>query len=180
MAASAGIAAKRHAQAVFALALEDNQIDQWLEDLGRIRVVFDDPDITTLFEDPKISTGKKTQVLQDNLAELSTTALNLALLLVTKGRISLAPSIAEEFQMLVDTHKGVERIEVTTAISLGQTEIDRVSKMLSDAVGKQVRLSARVEPSIGGGLVVRIGDRIIDGSIQSKLQDLKRSLVTAG
>lgn len=168
--------ARRHAQAAFELARQTNQVDQWVRDLDGIAAIFQEPDLKALLESPRIPLEGKLKVLRDNLAGINPLALNLALLLVAKGRIGLAPDIASEFESLVDAQKGFVRAEVITAVPLDSTEQERVIQYLSRVTGMRIRLTARVDPSIGGGLIARVGDRILDGSIRAKLQEMKKSL----
>ncbi len=169
--------ARRHAQAAFELARETNQVDQWVKDLQGIAAIFQDPGLKALLESPRIPLQGKLGVLKENLAGVNPLALNLALLLVSKGRIALAPAIASEFERLVDIQGGYERAEVVSAIPLDPSQQERITQYLSRVTGKRIRLTARVDSSIGGGLIARIGDRILDGSVRAKLQEMKKSLM---
>ena len=179
MPAKRGTSARRHAQAAYHLALAEGQLDRWLEELRAVSAIFSDATVKSLLEDPKVPVTEKLGVLQQSLAGFHPLVLNLAQLLVAKDRAALATAISDEFERLVDAHHGLERVEVTTAIPLEPVEIDGISQRISRAISKGVKLSAQVEPSIGGGIIARIGDRILDGSIRAKLQELKRSLVAA-
>lgn len=169
--------ARRHAQAAYELARESSQVDQWVKDLDGIAAIFQDPALKALLESPRIPLEGKLRVLRENLAGVNPLALNLALLLVAKGRIRLAPAIASEFERLVDARRGYERAEVVSAIPLDSAQQERITNYLSRLTGKRIRLTARVDPSIGGGLTARIGDQILDGSIRAKLQELRKSLM---
>jgi F-type H+-transporting ATPase subunit delta len=97
-------------------------------------------------------------------------------LLGSKGRLALIPQIAERFQELFDEERGIAHAQVVTAVAMSDAERDALTKRLSELTGKQVDVKAFVEPEILGGLVARIGDRLIDGSARTKLLALKRQL----
>ena len=104
-------------------------------------------------------------------------AVNLLLVLASRGIASVLPSVAEEYQQIVDSHRGVERAEVITAVQLDQKQLDEISSLLRGIAGKDVTITDGVEPEILGGLIARIGDRVIDGSTRTRLQQMRKSLV---
>jgi F-type H+-transporting ATPase subunit delta len=106
-------------------------------------------------------------------------ALNLAYLLISRNRVGLASDIAEEYGRLVDAHRGIKHVLVTTAIQLDTAEQDKLKQSLARYVKGQVILESQVDPTIVGGLVARIDDKLLDGSVSSRLALLKRSLSEA-
>ena len=92
----------------------------------------------------------------------------------------MAGVISGEYQRLLDSHRGIERAEVTTAMPLGDEDQQRLAEQLSAIVGKKVVLKSEVDPSIVGGIMARIGGKLIDGSTRSQLMALKRELVRGG
>ena len=105
--------------------------------------------------------------------------LNLARILVHRGRTALAAQIAEAFQELADAARGIAHAEVTTAVPLSEGEAKAVAEKLAEITGKQVVVQTRVDEGIIGGLVARIGDRLIDGSTRSRLAALRCRLQEA-
>jgi F-type H+-transporting ATPase subunit delta len=97
-------------------------------------------------------------------------------LLTAKGRLALLPQIAEAFQELVDDYRGIAHADVLTAVPLDEQGQQELSARLSQITGKSVLIEAHQDPQILGGLVARIGDRLIDGSTRSKLHALRREL----
>ena len=79
----------------------------------------------------------------------------------------------------MDAERGIVRVEVVTAVDLDRAQQDDISKRLTEVTGKEVRMEYRTDPTILGGMVIRIGDQVIDGTIRSKLRGLKRSLAEA-
>jgi F-type H+-transporting ATPase subunit delta len=174
------VPAKRYAQAVFDIALERNELDSWLSDLRQIAGLAADASLTALLESPKVNFDIKARLLSERLADVNPLALNLVSLLVTRGRLSMMGDIADEYQRLLNSHRGIETAEVTTAISLDDEDRQRLTEQLSAVIGKKVVLKAQVDPDVVGGIAARIGGKLLDGSTRSRLLALKRELVRGG
>ncbi|MCH7552423.1 MAG: F0F1 ATP synthase subunit delta [Chloroflexi bacterium] len=175
---SPGSSARRYAQAVFDIAKEDNTFDTWQEDLSALASAVQEPGFVELLESPRMPIDAKRRMLADVLKGASEQAINLATILVTKSRLgALAAQVSREYERLLDEHRGILRAEVVSAIALDQQQTENLVKQIADASGKEVRLQVRVDPSVVGGLVIRIGDRVLDGSIESRLRGLRRNLI---
>ena len=103
-------------------------------------------------------------------------AINLMLLLTSRNLVHLLPDIADRFQELLDAHNGVERAEAVSAVPLDDGQRERIRSALSEMTGKDVRLTVRADPDILGGVIIRIGDRVLDGSARTRLQSMRREL----
>jgi F-type H+-transporting ATPase subunit delta len=171
---------KRYAQAVFQLALERNEFESWQEGLNKIVDSTTDKELMALLESPSLSFVAKKSLLQERLGEMNPLAFNLALLLVSKGLLRHSADISKIYHELLDAHRGVERAKVITALPLGDEEKDAVSHRLGKMVERNVVVDTKVDLSIIGGFIARIGDTLIDGSIHQKLETLKKSLVEVG
>lgn len=169
-------AAARYAKAAFELALERNEIERWESDLASFAEVFAVPGTVDFVDSRQVSIEGKESFLRQAVGEPSPLVWNLVRLLASKGRLVLLPQIAEQFQMLLDEHRGVAHADVVTAAPMSQEERAALGRRLSDLTGKQVLVEVQEAPEILGGLIVRIGDRLIDGSTRSKLVALKREL----
>jgi len=172
--------ARRHAQAVFLIALETQRMEKWSSDLKKVAQAVADPGLVPLLESPRLSIADKQGLLKEKLHGVDALAVNFASLLVARGRRRLAGQIAEEYQRLVDAFHGIEHAQVTTAVPLESKDRERLSERLGKLVGKRVVLEARVEPGIIGGLVARVGDRLVDGSTRTRLELLRKSLSEGG
>jgi F-type H+-transporting ATPase subunit delta len=172
-----GISSKRHAQAVFQIALERNELEGWQSDLQIIGERLQDSQLVGLLENPRMPFGEKQRIIQTVCAGVGPLAMNLGFLLVAKNRLGMLDDLITEYGRLMDAHQGRERAEVTTAVSLEEREKQMIKTKLGEALQKEVVVSTRVDPGIVGGMVVRIGDQLIDGSIHARLQSLKRSLI---
>lgn len=178
-----GAYARRHAQEVFNTALENKELNRWQSDLRRIASLVKDETLFTLLENPEVGFDDKAKALSERLGDINPQALNLVSLLVSKGRLGLIDDIADEYQRLLDNYRGIEGAEVaevTTAIPLDDEDKLRLAERLTSIVGKPVVLKPKVDSSLIGGIVIRIGDKLIDGSIRSKLAALKKTLSEAG
>ena len=171
-----GISGRRHAQAVLRIALETGQFERWQSDLQIMAEVLQDAAMVSLLENPRVSQPRKTEVLLAALRGVAPGALNLARLLVARNRLRMIPSLVAEYSRLVHAHKGVVEADVVTAIPIGDGEEARIGRDLAAITGKTVMLGVEVDPRIMGGLVVRVGDKLIDGSVRTRLQELRRSL----
>ena len=169
--------ARRHAQAAFQIALEREQLDTWRRDLERISEAVNEPLLFSFLASPKIHFGEKARVLRERLEEINPLAMNLALLLVAKGRLGILGEMVLEYGRLLDEHRGIAHAEVATAVPLHPEEKGRLTYRLSDMVGKEIVLTPTVDPSIIGGLVARVGDKLIDGSTKGRLLALRESLI---
>ena len=172
--------AKRYSQAVFEIALETNELDRWQADLGKVVSLSEDATFVAFLESPKVHFDNKARLLAERLGGIKPLALNLVYLLVTRGRLSMAGDIADGFERLLDSYRGIEQVEVTTAIPLDDEDKLRLSEHLGAMFGKKVVLKLRIDSSLIGGIVARIGGKLLDGSTRSQLLALKKEIARAG
>lgn len=168
------LSAKRYAQAVFEIALERKELEQWQADLARIAALKQDAAVVNWLENPRADAELKTGYLAQQLKGINPLGLNLVHLLLNKGRLYLADEISDEYQRLLARHQGLETAEVTTAVPLTDTEKKELEQRLGTVTGKKVVLKVAVNPDIIGGLTARINDQLFDGSTRHRLQGLKK------
>ncbi len=174
---ASGSSARRYAQAVFEIARERDSFDRWQEDLQALAGIASHPELAALLRNPRLPVDAKRQLLREALSRAGEEAVNLATLLVARGNLeALAGPIAAEYLRRLDEARGIVHAEVLTAVELEPAEETRITQDLAEATGKEVRLERRVDPSIVGGMVIRIGDQVVDGSISSRLKGLQRNL----
>lgn len=174
-----GGSARRYAQAVFQIALEKNEVDKWRSELATIAAALGDAQLKSFLENPKIDFQKKSDLAAKCLPGLSQLALNLCYLLVAKQALRLTDSVAAEFNRMADAHEGLAHATVTTAVPLDDADRESLSKHLAVLTGKRVTIDTEVNPSIIGGFLARIGDKLLDGSTRARLEALKKRLVEA-
>ena len=173
-----GSAARRYARAVFDLAVGRGEIDNWLEGLRSTLDVVRQPALSLFLVSPKIPFRRKKEILQKALNDLDPLQVNLALLLVERGRLDDLDRLIEEFEALANEHRWLAVAEVTTAVSLNEDEAASVSERLAVLTGRKIVLRRTVDANIIGGIVVRVGDKLIDGSIAGRLAALRDRIAT--
>jgi F-type H+-transporting ATPase subunit delta len=171
-------AGKRYAQAAFDIATRDGTVAQWRSDLDDIAQVLAESPAAPVFMDPKIPLERKLSVV-DRVLEVQPLAANLARLLVQKGRAGNARAVAEAFGRMADEAEGIAQAEIVSAVDLSPEQLRSIEEQLSQSLNKRVRATATTDPAIIGGLMVKVGDRLIDGSVRSRLRQLKRELTGA-
>lgn len=173
-----GASARRYAQAVFAIALDQGEPDRWLDDLALLADAMANEEFATFVDAPQLTLNQKTDLIGETLGDsVSRLALNLISLLASRNSARLLPSITESYQEMLDEHNGVERAEIVSAVPLSDEQQGRIETMLKDIVGKDITSTSRVETQILGGFVARVGDKVIDGSTRTRLDELRRELV---
>lgn len=175
-----GAAVRRYAQAVFEMADEQGTLDQWERDLSSLAGAFDDPQVATYFDSPQVPTQQKIATADRILGpEGQPLMRNLVGLLIERQRIAALPQIYRLFHDRLLERQGIAVGEVTTAVPLGPEEVELVRQRLGQIVGKRVEIRTTVDPEIIGGIVARIGDELIDGSVTGQLRKLRARLVAA-
>jgi F-type H+-transporting ATPase subunit delta len=168
--------AKRHAQAVFQLALESDSIDRWRSELTRLAETLAEPELAAILENPKLHADEKMELIRNCLPGLTQQALNLAFFLVARQRLGIVGQILAAYEIMADAKEGLEHARVVTAVPLDQKETQSLMDRLAKITGKRIVLDTDVDPDIIGGFVARIGDKLIDGSTKARLRALKRGL----
>lgn len=172
-------AAKRYAQAVFNLAKERGTLDRWLDDLALLNDVMSDERAAEYLSSPTVSEADKLKLLDSVLANAQPEARNLAHMLIQRRRVSIIPEVAQLYGNAVLEERGIAIAEVTTAEPLGPAEQEMVRSQLSRMVGKNIQLRANTDPAIIGGVIARVGDQLIDGSVLNQLRRLRQRMTTS-
>jgi F-type H+-transporting ATPase subunit delta len=176
----AGAAARRYARAIFELAKEEGLVDRWAERLEAVRDVLGRPEVASVLANPTIDVRRREEAAASLLqARAGREVLNLARLLVGANRVGEVDGIIEQYRLLADEEAGRVRATATTAVPLTPSDADKLEQNLSRQLGRQVRLENRVDRAIIGGLVLRMGDRVIDASVATRLQQLRHQLAGA-
>jgi len=145
-------------------------------DLEQLSQAVKDPLLFAFLENPKVHFESKTKVLRGVLADINPMVMNLALLLVSRGRLNIIEEVAQDFERMVDEKKGIAHADVTAAVPLSSDDEDKLARRLGDIFGSKVVVSTGVSPEIIGGLVIKVGDKLIDGSTKSQFTALKKSM----
>lgn len=138
------------------------------------------PELRTTLLNRGVATESRGRLLREVAEDrLDQQALNLAVLLLENGRVEQAAEVLAEFDTLADAAEGRVRARAVTAVELGEDERRRLEEDLARRFGGKVRLETAVEPEIIGGLVLRVGDHLVDASVRARLQQLRRRLASA-
>ncbi|MFC1846553.1 ATP synthase F1 subunit delta [Chloroflexota bacterium] len=170
---------KYSARVIFDTALKNGELNKWLAQLRKISDVVKDESVARLLMDAKASYAEKEKVLKGRLGEMDPLAIKLVFMLVEKRKLGIIQEIADEYQRLLDSYHGIEGaevVEVTTAIPLEEKDRLDLAQRLTDIVKKPIVLKDKVDSGMIGGIIIRIGDKLIDGSIRRKLTELKKEL----
>ena len=164
---------------VFALgeiSKENNSFDQWADLLNDITLIYQDSKSEALFTSNELNDDQFVSILKDIFNDLDDLSINFFRLLKKKNRLNLLPSIASYFQEIVDDNSGIVRGEVTAAVSI-ENDLSDIESSLSKKLNKKVILSSKIDENIIAGIKIRIGDRLFDGTVKSKLNKLKEDLL---
>ncbi len=174
------IHAKRYSEAIFEIAKERNTFDKWQENLQKVALLAQNSEFVSVMENPKFSVQEKYKLLDVQLKNIDSMALNLAYILTNKGIFGLITDIYADYQHLLDNYRGIEQAEVTVAVPLDEKERQQLVERLSAMTGKKIIMTIRVDPGIIGGVIAKVGEKIIDGSTRSQLAALRNELVSSG
>jgi len=176
-------AAKPYARALFDVALAERldleKIGDELSDLATF--VSQNEALQRVLANPAIPASRKRAVMEQLLARSPVIAVvsRLLLLLADRDRLVLLPELAAAYRTRLRDHQQVVRAEVTTAMPLPGDRMAALQQGLAQVTGRHVQIEVRVDPSIVGGAVARIGSTVYDGSVTTQLENLKRQLIEA-
>lgn len=175
--------AGRYASALFDLARDQSALDAVAADLASFgRMIDESEDLRRLVRSPVIGRSAQTAALDalSEQAQMNALTRKFVGLVASNRRLFALPDMIRGFSRLLAHHRGEIAGEVTSAQALSDAQLDALKQQLKAAVGSDVQLEARVDSSLLGGLVVKVGSRMIDSSIRTKLQNLKFAMKGAG
>lgn len=172
-------AAGRYATALFDLARDADALDRTEGDLGQLaEALKESPDLADLIRNPvytRAEQGKAIGAVAERMG-LSQLVQNVVGLMASKRRLFALPAMIDQFRALLAEHRGEVTARVTTAFPLSDAQRDALSGTLKNAFGQDVRLDVDIDKDIIGGLVVRVGSKMIDSSIRSRLAALQNAM----
>ncbi|MSP78429.1 MAG: F0F1 ATP synthase subunit delta [Dehalococcoidia bacterium] len=167
---------RRYAQAILQLAQGAGQAERWRQDLQIMVDAMGAEATRSALESPGVKPADRLTVIKRALPSLSPTGANFMGLIAQRGTLAMLPRIQESFQKMMDEQQGVVRATATTAVPLEPAEQQHVTERLRALFGQQIILQAHVDPSVLGGMIIRAGDHVIDGSTRGKLEALRKTL----
>lgn len=175
----AKLVSKTYADAIFSLAKEEERLDEFWEAAGKVEQIFrQESDFLALFKEPKLSKEEKEQVIREVFGgRIPKEMEGLLLLLMKKGHVDEIASVMDSFIELVKEEKKIGKAQVITAIALPREKKEQVeSRLLAITAYRQLEMEFLMEPTLLGGMVIRMKDRVVDTSIRTRLQALSRQL----
>jgi F-type H+-transporting ATPase subunit delta len=183
---TSGAAARRYARALFDVVLKEQpaSLDQVQKDLQQFADLFTtNATLSSVISNPAIPPAKKvalTKALLERAGSVAAPLAKLMVLLAEKDRLMLLADLSRAYGDRLMDHQQVIRGEVTTAVPLAADKLRALEQGLKMATGRTVMLESRVDPSIVGGVITRLGSTVYDGSVTTQLQKMKQSLIEAG
>ena len=172
-------AARRYAEAAFEVALRDGTVEAWRAELDAAGQVVADDEVGRMLANPAVALETRAEMARSILGKVvSKPVLNMIGLMLRRGRIEQLPRVAAEFRRLDNARQGITLATATSAAPLSPDEVRAVTARVEQLTGGRVELDLKIDPSLLGGLVVRIGDRLIDGSVRGRLERLRNQLVS--
>ncbi len=172
------ILARRYAKALFSLGKEQGKNESYSEALGAIAELYKDESVENALINPLYPLDARQKVMAKiaELAKADTILTSFLNLLLEKKRADILPDIAHEMQVMVDQEQNISHGSVVSAIELDDALKEKIQQTLEKITGNKVILEASVDPSIIGGVVAKVGDLVLDGSIKTQLNGLKESI----
>ena len=169
--------ARPYAAAVFKRAKETQATSQWSQCLAFLSAVMKNEDISALVDNPRVNKQRLSALMLDICqGQVNEENENLLKLLIDNNRLSLLPFITSLFEAYKAYDEGYEEVEVLSAYSLSKEAKQDLTATLEKTIGKKIHMNVTVDKSLIGGVLVRAGDRVIDGSIRGRLQQLAKRL----
>ena len=166
--------ARRYAEAAFEIAERDDSMEAWLAAFEIAGQRLMDPELTRLLSNPSVPTASRVDVLERIVGDdISGAQRNLLSLMIRRGRFEQLPAVISEFRRLYRLREGIVEATVTSATTLDGAELKAIQDRLEAVTGKRIELSQDVDPELLGGVQVRVGDQLIDGSVAGRLERLR-------
>lgn len=172
-------AARRYAEAAFEVAVRDSTVETWRNELDAAAAIVSDDRVARLLGNPAVALETRLDIAASTFGKVvGKPVLNMIGLMLRRARIDQLPRVAAEFRRLDNARQGIVLATATSAAPLSQDEVRAVTARLEELTGGRVELTLDVDPALLGGLVVRVGDRLIDGSVRGRLERLRNQLVS--
>jgi F-type H+-transporting ATPase subunit delta len=177
---SVSLVARRYATALLEIGSETGQLDELVAEIGRLASAYEtSAELRNVIDNPLVSHEAKKAVVKDlaGVLGLEEMARNTALMMVDRRRFRTLPHVARTLREMGDARKGVLRAEVTSAAPLGDAYCERLQAQLERMTGRKVIVDRQIDSTLIAGVVTRIGDRIVDGSLRTRLSAMRDALL---
>jgi F-type H+-transporting ATPase subunit delta len=167
--------AQVYARALFQVALEQGKLDELRDQLAQFADALDqNRELAVFFFSPYFSTAEKQQALGGLLDGADEALLNFLSLLIENHRMPVIFRIRQEYERLWEEENKTLPVQITSAIALDEATTASLGKTIGERAGSKVNLAAHVDPDILGGIIIRVGNSILDASIRNRLEQLRR------
>jgi len=174
-----GSLARRYARALLAIGQEEGDLRRILEEAERFdRLMAETPLLREVMEAAHVNRRDKIAALEASLGSdgFLPSTRNFLFLLVDKRRMHILSPIISEFRRLIEQSEGIERVEVSVPMPLSATQRDLLESVLEGQTGKKVALEEKVDPDVLGGMVVKVGSTVYDGSARTQIERIRQNL----
>lgn len=174
----AELVSKTYSEAIFNIALEEGRLSDIQNEFEFVVSIMNEyPDFYEILKTPKINATEKKTVLQEAFGEkISQTLLNFLKIIIDKKRGSDILEIKADFDDRIDRQMGIAKATVESVVPLSDEQLNILKSNLNRITGKEIRISTKINPELLGGMVVKVGDKVIDGSVKFKLEGMLESL----
>lgn len=177
---SEGAVIERYARAIFEMGVETGALAEVSVEMSRFAALYaENAELRSVLDNPTVEQAEQAALIADlgKTLRLSGSTINALKLLGERRRLGVVREIAERVRLLKDEKAGVVRATVTSAVPLSDAYCERLVRELEAAIERKVVLERREDPSLIAGIVTRIGDLVIDGSVRGRLQGIERQLL---
>lgn len=172
--------ARVYAKSLFEVASEKGSLDVVREQLGQFsEALADNPELSTFFFSPYFSTAEKKEGLEKAVSGADPTVLNILELMLENHRMPAIHRLRREYDRLWDQENKLLPVDITSAVALDEDVVKRLGDQIGEQTGRKVQLNAHVDPDVLGGIILRVGNQILDASIRNRLDQLRRSVAKA-
>lgn len=173
------VATRRYGHALFEIAKSENKVDIFLQELGEVsNILSSSVELKEFLIHPSIPNGDKRRVIKEILrGKVDSEIIRLVTTLLEHDRVEQLRTVYYDYKYLVYKERGMKIAYATTAVKMTNEEIETIGQKLSEKYKKDIEVQNILDPNVIGGVYLRLGDRVIDGTIRGKLQDMKRMLL---
>jgi F-type H+-transporting ATPase subunit delta len=169
-----------YARSLFEVANEHDKLDVVREQIGQFAdALNDEPQLATFFFSPYFSTPEKVDGLKNALDDADESVVNFLELLIEKHRMPAIFRIRRSYDALWEEEHKLLPVQITSAVELDPATVERIGREVGEQTGRKVELTATVDPDVLGGIVLRVGNSILDASIRTRLENLRKQVATA-
>jgi F-type H+-transporting ATPase subunit delta len=178
MARAGTTTARRYAEAAFEIAERDKNMETWLAQLDRLAAALTDDEVVRRLEDPETPVERRQVVFKALFSDgqMLPQVNNLVGLMLRRRRLEMVGAVDREFRRLYNRREGIHEAVATSAAKLDAQEVNALRSRLEQMTGGKVELTFNVDPQLLGGVQVRLGDLLIDGSVRGRLERLRNKL----